>query len=46
MPEDINVTIQLGKLAEDIAKLKKVMKEIEEVELTVSSPEEGRRLAK
>ena len=46
MTEDIKVTIRIGKHNEDFAKLKKVMEEIKEVELTASSPEEGRRLAK
>ncbi len=46
MTEDIKVTIRIGKADEDLAKLKKVMEEIEKVKLTASSPEEGRRLAK
>jgi hypothetical protein len=46
MTEDIKITIRFGKSNEDITKLKRIMKEMEGLELTASSPEEGRELVK
>ena len=46
MNDNINITIKFGKSDEDLAKLKRIMKEMEELELKAKDEEEGRRLVK